>query len=356
MSSSSDMKPTAGADAATNPPGTVATNPPNTVATNPPGTVATWAAAFTSSVKTVFQGPEATVQAILVALLCRGHVLIEDVPGVGKTVLARAVSACIGGRFSQVQCTPDLLPADVLGVSIFNQASGAFEFREGPVMTNVLLVDEISRATLRTQSALLEAMAEGQVSVEGRSLALPDPFLLVATESPVESEGTFPLPEVQKDRFFLSIHLGYPDRASELAIMTAQRDARSPLESLRPVVPIEGLVAMQRQVLAVHVSPLLRRYILALVTRTREDPRLVLGVSPRGSLALYKGAQAMAALRGRGYAVAEDIRDLAVPILRKRLILREEASARGLREEDILKELLEKVPVPPLGTGGEGES
>jgi MoxR-like ATPase len=237
----------------------------------------------------------------------------------------------------------------VLGVSVFNQATGAFEFREGPVMTNVLLVDEISRATPRTQSALLEAMAEGQVSVEGKSMPLPDPFLLIATESPVESEGTFPLPEVQKDRFFLSLRLGYPDRASELAIMTAQRQARSPLEALRPVVPIADLVAMQRRVLSVHVSPVLRRYILTLVTRTREDQRLVLGVSPRGSLALYKGAQAMAALRGRAYVVAEDIRDLAAPVLRKRMILREDAASRGVREEDVVRELLEKVPVPPLG-------
>jgi len=312
-------------------------------------TIPQWATEITSSVRTAFQGSQSTVETLLVALLCRGHVLIEDVPGVGKTVLAHAVAACLGGRFNQVQCTPDLLPADVLGVSIFNQATGEFEFREGPVMTNVLLVDEISRATPRTQSALLEAMAEGQVSVEGRSLPLPDPFLLIATESPVESEGTFPLPEVQKDRFFLSMHLGYPDHAAELAIMTGQRNARSPLAALRPIVPIEELVEMQRKVLAVHVSPLLRRYILSLVTRTRADARLTLGVSPRGSLALYKGAQAMAAMRGREYAVAEDVRDLAVPVLRKRLILRDDASTRGLKEEDLLRELLDTVPVPPLG-------
>jgi MoxR-like ATPase len=312
-------------------------------------TIPQWASDFTRSVKTVFQGQEKIVETLLVGLLCRGHVLIEDVPGVGKTVLAKAVAACIGGRFSQVQCTPDLLPADVLGVSIFNQATGEFEFREGPVMTNVLLVDEISRATPRTQSALLEAMAEGQVSVEGRSLPLPDPFLLIATESPVESEGTFPLPEVQKDRFFLSMRLGYPDHASELAIMAGQREARSPLAALRPIVSIEDLIEMQRQTLAIHVSPLLRRYILSLVTRTRTDPKLSLGVSPRGSLALFKGGQALAAIRGRDYVVAEDIRDLAIPVLRKRMILREDASTRGFREDDIVKGLLDSVPVPPLG-------
>jgi MoxR-like ATPase len=315
-------------------------------------TIPQWASDIKASVKTAFHGGEGTVETLLVALLCRGHVLIEDVPGVGKTVLARAVAACVGGRFSQVQCTPDLLPADVLGVSVFNQATGDFEFREGPVMTNVLLVDEISRATPRTQSALLEAMAEGQVSVEGRSLPLPDPFLLIATESPVESEGTFPLPEVQKDRFFLSMRLGYPDPGAELAIMTAQRASQSPLAALKPCVPIEELVEMQKQVLTVHVSPLLRRYILALVTRTRTDARLILGVSPRGSLALHKGAQALAAIRGRDFAVAEDVRDLAVPILRKRMIVKEDASTRGMKEDDFVRELLDKVPVPPLGTEG----
>jgi MoxR-like ATPase len=217
-----------------------------------------WAAEVTRAVKTAFQGRDELVETLLVSLLCRGHVLIEDLPGVGKTILARAMAACLGGKFSQVQCTPDLLPADVLGVSIFNQSTGEFEFREGPVMTNVLLVDEISRATPRTQSALLEAMAEGQVSVEGRSLPLPNPFLLIATESPVESEGTFPLPEVQKDRFFLSMRLGYPDKAAELAIMEGQRASQSPLSVLRPIVALEDLVEMQRAVLAVHVSPLLR--------------------------------------------------------------------------------------------------
>ncbi len=310
--------------------------------------VSAWAQSFIASVRGVFQGSEDPVEKICVALLCRGHVLIEDVPGVGKTVLARAVAASIGGKYSQIPCTPDLLPADVLGVSIFNQASGDFEFREGPIMTNVLLVDEISRATPRTQSALLEAMAEGQVSVEGRSLPLPDPFLLIATESPVESEGTFPLPEVQKDRFFLSLRLGYPDREAERAIMLQQRRVGNPLSAVHAVATLEGLVEMQRQVLGVHVSPLLRRYILDLVTATRADPRLVLGVSPRGSLAVYKGAQALAAMRGRNYAVPEDVRDIVVPVLNKRMILREEGAARAVSSEAILAELLKAIPVPPL--------
>jgi MoxR-like ATPase len=307
-----------------------------------------WAGEFTASVRGAFQGRDETVEKIMVALLCRGHVLIEDVPGVGKTILARAVAASIGGKYSQLQCTPDLLPADVLGVSIYNQRLGTFEFREGPVMTNVLLVDEISRATPRTQSALLEAMAEGQVSVEGRSLLLPNPFLLIATESPVESEGTFPLPEVQKDRFFLSLRLGYPGREAELAIMRQQRSIESPLSRVRPVVELAQLVEMQRQILGVHVSPLLRAYILTLVSSTRSDVRLALGVSPRGSLALYKGAQALASIRGRTYAVPEDVRDIAIPVLRKRMILKEDASSRGSTEEGIVQELLDKTAVPPL--------
>jgi MoxR-like ATPase len=305
-----------------------------------------WAQAFDASVRSAFHGGKDIVEKVMVALLCRGHVLIEDVPGVGKTLLARAVAASIGGMFSQVPCTPDLLPADVLGVSIFNQAIGEFEFRTGPIMTNVLLVDEISRATPRTQSALLEAMAEGQVSVEGRSLPLPDPFFLIATESPVEAEGTFPLPEVQKDRFFLSLRLGYPDHDAELAIMRQQRLARSPLSAIRPVATVEELVEMQRLVLQMHVSPLLRSYILALVTATRADPRVSLGVSPRGSLALYKGAQALAAIRGRAYAVPEDVRDIAVPVLAKRMILKSEAASRGVTEEGLVRELLGRIPVP----------
>jgi len=309
-----------------------------------------WAEAFTTSVRSAFQGKAETVELIMVALLCRGHVLIEDVPGVGKTVLAHAVAASIGGKYSQLQCTPDLLPADVLGVSVYNQSTSTFEFREGPVMTNVLLVDEISRATPRTQSALLEAMAEGQVSVEGRSVPLPDPFLLIATESPVESEGTFPLPEVQKDRFCLSLHLGYPTRDAELAIMVQQRSIESPLRRITPVIELSQLVEMQRLILGVHVSPLLRAYILSLVTATRADVRLALGVSPRGSLALYKGAQALASIRGRSYVVPEDVRDIAVPVLRKRMILKEDGAARGITEEGIVQELLDRIAVPPLET------
>ena len=307
-----------------------------------------WAERFEGSVRTAFRGRSGIIDTMAVALLCRGHVLIEDVPGVGKTVLARAVARSIGGRFSQVQCTPDLLPADVLGVSVFNPAKGSFAFREGPIVTNVLLVDEISRATPRTQSALLEAMAEGQVSVEGRSVPLPDPFLMIATESPVEAEGTFPLPEVQKDRFFLTMSIGYPDAQTERELMLALRELVPPLERIGPVAPLAELRAMQERVVGVHVAPELRRYLVELVRATRSDPRLLLGVSPRGSLALYKGAQALAAIRGRAYVVPEDIRGIAEPVLRKRMLLRPEAAARGITESAVIRELLGAAPVPPL--------
>ena len=256
------------------------------------------------AVEGVIFGKREVIEKILVAILCRGHVLIEDVPGVGKTVLARAVAKTLGGDFKQIQCTPDLLPSDVLGVSIYNPKTGEFNFKQGPVITNILLVDEINRATPRTQSALLEAMAEGQVSVEGKSIVLPNPFFLMATQSPMESEGTFPLPEVQKDRFFLSLTVGYPDRESEIRVVVNQRNDETPLEKLTAITDVETVVSMQEKVLAIHVEEGIKDYILNIVKLTRTDNRLMLGVSPRGSLALFKGSQALAALRGRSAGIS----------------------------------------------------
>jgi MoxR-like ATPase len=270
------------------------------------------------------------------------------VPGVGKTILARAIARSIRGDLKQIQCTPDLLPADVLGVSVFNPKTQEFDFHPGPVITNILLVDEINRATPRTQSALLEAMAEGQVSVEGRSLALPNPFFLIATESPAESEGTFPLPEVQKDRFFLCLTVGYPGASSERRIITSQKQLEHPIVSITPVTDVQTLLEMQARVIEVHVDEGLRRYILAIVAVSRTDSRLVLGVSPRGSLALFRGAQAMAAIRGRDYVVPEDIKDMALPVLRKRILLKSEHVSRGLTDVTVIREMLEKVAVPGL--------
>ena len=310
--------------------------------------VSEWAEKVKTSVRKVFFGSDDVVDKVLVALLCRGHVLIEDVPGVGKTILGRAVALSVGGDFNQIQCTPDLLPSDVLGVSVYNQKTMEFQFRPGPVITNILLVDEISRATPRTQSALLEAMAEGQVSIEGKSTPLPDPFFLIATESPVESEGTFPLPEVQKDRFFLSLSVGYPDKEFEQAIMNMQKSFVHPVSQVKPVTDLDEVRAMQQAILEVHVDETLRKYILSIVQASRIEDRFHLGVSPRGSLAMYKGCQALAALQGRDYVVPEDIQELAVPVLRKRILIKSEFSAKGVTEVQAVNELIEKIEVPPL--------
>jgi MoxR-like ATPase len=308
--------------------------------------IRSWADSVVASIENVFFGKGEVIEQCLAAVLCKGHVLIEDLPGVGKTLLGRALAVSLGGKFKQIQCTPDLLPSDVLGVSVFNPKSGEFVFKEGPVMTNVLLVDEINRATPRTQSSLLEAMAEGQVSVEGRSLQLPQPFLMIATQSPVDSEGTFPLPEVQKDRFFLSLNIGYPDRDSESAVMKSGSTAEDAFASVETVSRLDDLMAMQQAVVDVHVDERLKSYILELVKATRTDPRLYMGVSPRGSLALFKGAQAVAALRGRDYAVPEDVKEIVGPVLGKRVLIKSEFTAKGLTENAYLQEIIGKLEVP----------
>jgi MoxR-like ATPase len=275
-------------------------------------------------------------------------VLIEDVPGVGKTIVGRAMARAVQCDYRQIQCTPDLLPADVLGVSIFNPKTGEFEFKKGPVITNILLVDEINRATPRTQSALLEAMAEGQVSVEGKSIPLPNPFFLLATESPTESEGTFPLPEVQKDRFFMSLKIGYPDLSAEKMILKSKDSMEEPLNLIEPVTDIETVLKMQEQILTVHIDSELIDYIYSIIQATRNESRLILGVSPRGSLAIFRGSQALAAIRGRTFVTPEDIKEIAFPILRKRILIRSEFSSRGVTEDDIISEILENLTVPGL--------
>jgi MoxR-like ATPase len=273
-------------------------------------------------------------------------VLLEDVPGVGKTILARALSASLGGAFRRIQCTPDLLPADVLGVSVYNPKTSTFDFREGPVMTNILLVDEINRATPRTQSALLEAMGNGTVSLEGKSRPLPQPFLLIATENPVEFEGTFPLPEAQKDRFFLSLRMGYPSLDAEEEVMTAQANIAHPVTTLAAVSDPATLLRMQDLVLPVPVESTVERYILAMVEATRGDTRLALGASPRASMALYRGSQALALLQGRDRASAADVRSLAPSILLKRISVKPEHQLRGLTEERVIEDLLSRIPEP----------
>lgn len=304
--------------------------------------VKNWGDAFMENVKKVFKGGEEPVIMSLVSVLARGHILIEDVPGTGKSVLARAIAALIGGKLSHIQCTPDLLPSDILGVSIFDQHREEFVFRQGPVVANILLVDEINRATPRTQSALLEVMAEGQVTVEGRTVKLPDPFILIATQSSVDFEGTFPLPEVQKDRFFLTLTLGFPDRESERMIMADELE-HAPL---KPLCSLEELLKLQAEILKVHVDERIKNYIYSLIHATREDSRLHLGISPRGTLALHKGAQALAALCGRDYIIPEDVKRLVPPVLRLRILLSNSVQSKGTSTEHVIDSLLQESIVP----------
>ena len=307
-----------------------------------------FAAPLIENVEQVIVGKRSAIEFILVALLCEGHVLLEDVPGSGKTMLARAIATSLGIRFKRIQCTPDLLPNDITGVSIFNQKSGEFEFKPGPIFVNILLADEINRATPRTQAALLEAMQEQQVTVDGVTRDLPRPFLVLATQNPIEYEGTFPLPEAQLDRFLMRLSVGYPSRAEERQILT-NLWREHPITRIGKVVDGEELAVLQKQVWEVNVDGTLQEYVVALAEATREHQDLSLGVSPRGSLALLKGAQALAAVRGRDYVIPEDIKTLVPLTLAHRLILKPEAELRGHTAHTILEDVLEKTPLE-LGT------
>jgi len=296
------------------------------------------------NVEKVIVGKRPAIELMMAAMLCEGHVLIEDVPGVGKTMLARSIAASLGGQFKRLQCTPDLLPNDVTGVSIFDQKMGEFEFRPGPIFVNVLLADEINRATPRTQSALLEAMQEQQVTVDGVTHALPRPFMVLATQNPIEYEGTFPLPEAQLDRFLIRIPIGYPNPEDEKEILNNLR-REHPINSLSQVVEISDLLALLPLVWEVHIDESLQDYIVALIGATRSHPDLALGASPRGSLALYKTAQALAAIQGRDYVIPDDLKILAPVTLAHRLIARPEAELRGRTVVSILNTIIESVPL-----------
>ncbi len=300
------------------------------------------------NVEQVIVGKRSAIEFILVALLCEGHVLLEDVPGSGKTMLARSIATSFGIQFKRIQCTPDLLPNDVTGVSVFNQKSGEFEFKPGPIFVNILLADEINRATPRTQAALLEAMQEQQVTVDGVTRDLPRPFLVLATQNPIEYEGTFPLPEAQLDRFLMRLSMGYPSRADERQILT-NLWREHPITKIGKVIDGHELLSLQKQIWNVHVDETLQDYIVVLVESTRNHPDLSLGVSPRGSLALLKTSQALAAIRGREYVIPEDIKTLVPLTLAHRLILKPEAELRGRTAYTILEDVLEKTPLD-LGT------
>lgn len=299
-----------------------------------------------NSVKKVFKGDEKILDMILSGIFAGGHILLEDVPGTGKTVLAKAIAKSSGLAFSRIQCTPDLMPSDVTGSSVWLPATSEFEFRPGPLMSSIVLVDELNRATPRTQSALLEAMAEGQVSADGKKHELDKPFFVIATENPVESEGTFPLPEAQKDRFMMCLSIGYPNKSDEIQIITAQRTLMHPVEELESVTSKEEILKCMEEALTVHVDEAVMEYLLNLVDATRKNENLAAGISPRGSIALYKAAQSYAALNGRNYVTPEDVKLLALPVFLKRLILKGDAIIKGLTAQTIINELLETIPIP----------
>ncbi|MHB0878716.1 MAG: AAA family ATPase [Anaerolineae bacterium] len=298
-----------------------------------------------SNVENVIVGKRPEVELCVIALLCKGHVLIEDVPGVGKTMLAKSLARSIGSSFRRIQFTPDMLPSDITGVSLYNQKTQEFEFRPGPVMTQILLTDEINRATPKTQSALLEAMEERQVTVDGVTYPMPDPFLVLATQNPIEYEGTFPLPEAQLDRFLMRIRLGYPSPREEMTILSSQQ-RQHPIDSLDKVVDITELVEGQQAIREIYVDDLIKEYIVSLVGATRSHADIYLGASPRGSLSLYRGSQARAAIDGRDYVIPDDVKALARPMLAHRLIISPSARIKNVDAAAIVDELLASVPVP----------
>jgi MoxR-like ATPase len=297
------------------------------------------------SVGHVIVGKEEVVDLLMVALLCEGHVLFEDVPGIGKTTLAKSLARSLGCSFQRIQFTPDLLPSDIIGITFYNQKRGEFEFRPGPLLSQVVLADEINRATPRTQSALLEAMEERQISVERETMPLPRPFIVIATQNPVELEGTFPLPEAQLDRFLMRLRLDYPNQSEERLILQRFKE-NQPLQDVQPVLSAEYLKVLQAMIRRVRVDPSVETYIVDLVRATRNHNAIELGVSPRGTLALYRAAQAHAAVHGRSYVIPDDVKQLAKPILSHRMLATSSTRLHGRLMEQIIDDVLHTTPVP----------
>jgi len=301
--------------------------------------------AIRDNMQRVVRGKQAVVDQVLLCLLSGGHLLVEDVPGVGKTMLAKALSASVGASLGRIQFTPDLLPADVTGVSVWNRNSSTFDFRPGPIFTELVLADEINRASPKTQSALLEAMAESQVTVDGTTRPLPHPFMVLATQNPIEQEGTYPLPESQLDRFLMKISVGYPARADELQILeTHETDGL--VDRLQPVANLNDVLAMNQMVAVVHIAPELRSYLIDLADATRRHPAVALGMSPRATLSLQRVARARAASQGRTYVTDDDIKSVAAPVISHRMILRPEAVLQGTEASAVVADVLRAVPVP----------
>ncbi len=302
--------------------------------------------ALSENLSTVLLGKPEVVEMVVVALLCQGHVLLEDVPGLGKTMLVKGLAKSLGCKFSRIQFTPDLLPSDVVGVTVYNQKTMDFQYRPGPVMANIVLADEINRTSPKTQSSLLEAMEEGQLTVDGETWPLPNPFMVMATQNPIEYEGTFPLPEAQLDRFLLRLEIGYPGPMVEEKIIRSQEKGQHPLNDIQQVLDKAELLAAQEEAANVTLGDNLLSYIVELCNRTRQHPSLYLGASPRGSIGLARTAKALAWLRGRDYVIPDDIKTMAVPVLAHRVLLKPEDNLRGITSQEIIAKLINSVPVP----------
>lgn len=297
-----------------------------------------------NNLEKVIIGKEAVLDQVIICLLCRGHMLIDDVPGVGKTYLSRCLAISLGSQFHRIQFTPDMLPSDITGISFYNQATKKIEFRPGPIFANIVLADEINRATPKTQSALLEAMEERQVTIDGVTHPLPANFMVIATQNPIEYEGTFALPEAQLDRFLMKINIGYPSQTSEIRMLEAQQ-IKHPIEDIKPVTSGKMLVRIQELAKKVHVSQSLEKYIVRIVNATRENDEIYLGASPRGSLGLYRVGQVYAALQGRDYVIPDDIKENAIPVLAHRLVIQPGARIKHLSSQQLIEEILTNVPV-----------
>lgn len=312
---------------------------------NPAPKIQDFSKRIIANLEKVIVGKNQTLELVVVGLLCQGHLLIDDVPGVGKTVLARSLAKSLGCEFSRIQFTPDMLPSDVTGVAIFNQVTREFEYRPGPIMAQIILADEINRATPKTQSAMLEAMEERQVTVDGVTYPLPKPFMVLGTQNPIEYEGTFPLPEAQLDRFFMRVRMGYPALADEIHILELQQ-LRHPILDLKSVAEVGELLEIQELVKTIFVSPPVKRYIVEIVRATRDNSDVYLGSSPRGSLGLFRAGQAMAAMQGRDYVLPDDVKFLAEYVLAHRMVVQPAARLRSLSADQIVHEVMANLPVP----------